>query len=536
MKKLLSYGLGIVAALATTGCSDYLDRNPGDALSPATFWKTEADADLALTGCYREIQSPYRSEEMWYWDCTTDNQYNYHTHEGYRCIGNGSMASSGVSIIDYFTFLDIRTFNEYLQKENTIEFSSEAKREQYRAEVRVLRAMQYFWKINCYGDFPFTETVFETIEESKVPRTSKTTIMDFIISELKEIANSDVLPKTAASGRLTKGAAQAFLTRVYLINGNYAEAAAEAKLIMDSGLYSMPNLSYEESFWKANQYNSEVIFSTETSKEGGYSMWFGAYMSNGYGGWSSIVPTEALVESYEMKNGLTIDEDPTYDPKNPFVNRDPRLRATILYPGQCYGIYEKEGFKSIEAGNEDFAKYADNSTKTGYNFKKFYSNLDEFDDYWDADRNFPVFRYAEVLLSYAEACIEQNKIDDSVYSAINQVRKRAGMPDVDKTKYASQAKLRELVRRERRVEFAYEGLRRMDIIRWGIAKDVMTQPIEYMTGEVLTTKNADGDYNVNITGRVLEENRTFTVGKNELLPVPQSAIDANDQLTQNPGY
>jgi hypothetical protein len=321
-----------------------------------------------------------------------------------------------------------------------------------------------------------------------------------------------------------------------LVNGNYAEAAAEAKLIMDSGLYSMPNLSYEESFWKANQYNSEVIFSTETSKEGGYSMWFGAYMSNGYGGWSSIVPTEALVESYEMKNGLTIDEDPTYDPKNPFVNRDPRLRATILYPGQCYGIYEENGFKSIEAGNEDFAKYADNSTKTGYNFKKFYSNLDEFDDYWDADRNFPVFRYAEVLLSYAEACIEQNKIDDSVYSAINQVRKRAGMPDVDKTKYASQAKLRELVRRERRVEFAYEGLRRMDIIRWGIAKDVMTQPIEYMTGEVLTTKNADGDYNVNITGRVLEENRTFTVGKNELLPVPQSAIDANDQLTQNPGY
>jgi hypothetical protein len=64
----------------------------------------------------------------------------------------------------------------------------------------------------------------------------------------------------------------------------------------------------------------------------------------------------------------------------------------------------------------------------------------------------------------------------------------------------------------------------------------MTKPIEYMTGEVLTTKNAEGDFNVNITGRVLEENRSFTVGKNELLPVPQSALDANENLTQNPGY
>lgn len=102
----------------------------------------------------------------------------------------------------------------YLKMENTIEFSSEAKREQYRAEVRTLRAMQYFWKVMCYGDFPFTEEVFASIEESMVPRTLKEEILAFIKKELSESINA--LPKTAVAGRLTRGAAQAFLARVYL--------------------------------------------------------------------------------------------------------------------------------------------------------------------------------------------------------------------------------------------------------------------------------------------------------------------------------
>lgn len=535
MKKFIKYCLLLAIPAALSSCSEsFLDRAPGDALSPATFWKTESDADLALTGCYRQNASPYRIEEMWYWDCTSDNQYNFHTHEGYRCIGNGTMAPSGVSIVSYFNFLDIRTFNEYLTMENTIEFSSEAKREQYRAEVRTLRAMQYFWKVMCYGDFPFTEEVFASIEESMVPRTPKEEILAFIKKELSESINA--LPKTAVAGRLTRGAAQAFLARVYLITGDYTNAANTAQTIMTEGSYSMPNLTYEQSFLKANQYNSEVIFTTEHNKAGGYSMWFAPYMSNGYGGWSSIVPTQSLVDAYETKNGLTIDEDPTYDKTNPYVNRDPRLRATILYPGQAYGIYEGSGFPSVIQGSGDYGPDANNCTHTGYNFKKFYSDLSEYENAWDDERNFPVLRYAEVLLTYAEAKIEQNQIDDSVYEAINQVRRRAGMPDVDQAKYSNQAKLRELVRRERRVEFAYEGMRRWDILRWGIANEVMNQPIVRVEGELLTTKNEEGDFNVKITGTTLEEERTFTVGKHEVLPIPQSAIDANPNLTQNPGY
>jgi hypothetical protein len=171
-------------------------------------------------------------------------------------------------------------------------------------------------------------------------------------------------------------------------------------------------------------------------------------------------------------------------------------------------------------------------------FKKFYADPNEYPDVQSCDRNFPILRYAEVLLSYAEAKIELGQIDQTVYDAINQVRHRAGMPNVDQSKYNNQSSLRTLVRRERRVEFAYEGLRRLDIQRWGIMKDVMPQTIYHMNGTILDTKNEYGDFNVKLVDDKsdVEEVRKFTVGKNELLPVPQTVIDVDSKITQNPGY
>lgn len=530
-------------AMVTVSCSNnFLDRIPTDALSSPTFWKTENDADEALTGCYRQLYSPYRPEEMWFWDTASDNAFCYHNNKDYRAIGNGTMAASGVSVHNYFTYTQIRTCNEYLKMEKNIDFTTEAKRNQYRAEVRMIRAMALFFRVHVYGDFPFSEEVYETVDESRVPRVDKATLLKYIKTEMEDVIQ--YLPTKAEAGRITSGAAQAFLVRVCMYMGEYSEAAKVAKQIMDSGNYSMPNLSYEESFLKKNEYNSEVILSFEHNKAGGFPMWVFEYLPNGaYGGWSSIVPTRSLLDTYETKNGLTIDEDSTYDPENPFTNRDPRLRATIVYPGQRWDKYADEtqyphGYPSVIKGSGDYWSDADNATHTGMNFKKFYADPNEYPDLQSCDRNFPILRYAEVLLSYAEAKIELNDIDQSVYSAINQVRKRAGMPDVDRAKYATQSKLRELVRRERRVEFAFEGLRRLDIQRWGIMKDVMPETIYHMNGTILNTKNAEGDFNVKLTfdKSDIEEVRHFTENKNELLPVPQTVIDVDPKITQNPGY
>ena len=527
-------------ALTFTSCSDYLDRYPGDALSPKTFWNTESDAKLALVGCYNRLYSPFRPEERWLWETTTDNALCYHRNKDYRAIGDGSMASSGVNVHNYFTYGEIRTCNEYLANEGNIAWTSEELRQSYRSEVRMMRAMHLYFRVNLYGDFPFSEEVFSTVEEAYIPRTDKNILLDFIGKEMEESVS--FLPDEAEAGRINRWAAEAFLTRYYLYRKDYQKAISHAEKVMNSGKYKMPSLSYEQSFLKANQYNSEVIMSFEHNLAGNFGMWIAEFLPNSYGGWSSVVPTQSLLEAYETKNGLTIDEDPDYDPKNPFVNRDPRLRASIIYPGQCWDIYANSGnyphgFPSIEKGSGEYWSDADNATHTGMNFKKFYSDLSEYDNIWSCERNFPIFRYAEVLLSYAEAKIELGEIDANVYDAINQVRRRAGMPDVDATKYDRQDSLRELVRRERRVEFAYEGLRRDDIIRWGIAPEVMNSTVYHMDGIITDNKNSEGDYDVELQPYTdVEDVRKFTAGKNELLPVPQSVIDANPATTQNPQY
>ncbi len=542
MKTSHIFATAAFSALLFCGCSEnFLDRVPSDAVSSTIFWKTEKDANLALTGCYRQLYSPYRPEEMWFWDTASDNAFCYHNNKDYRAIGNGSMAPSGVSVHNYFTYIQIRTCNEYLKNENSIEFSSEAKRNQYRAEVRMIRALSLFFRVQTYGDFPFSEDVYETIEEAMVPRVAQDQLLNYIHTEMQDIIQ--YLPESAEAGRITRGAAQAFLVRVDMFMHNYAEAAQVAKQIMDEGHYAMPQLNYEQSFLKSNQYNSEVMLSFEHDKAGGFGMWVAEFFPNAYGGWSSIVPTLSMLNSYETKNGLTIDEDPSYDAENPFVNRDPRLRATILYPGQTWDKFADasqypHGYPSIEKGSGDYWSDADNATHTGMNFKKFYAVPEEFGDIWSCDRNFPILRYAEVLLSYAEAKMELGQIDNSVYDAINQVRRRAEMPEVDQQKYASQDKLRELIRRERRVEFAYEGMRRYDLQRWGIMADVMPETIYHMNGIITGNKNAEGDYDVKLAPFTndIEEVRHFTKNKNELLPVPQTVIDVNPQITQNPGY
>lgn len=540
-----TYHIFATAALSTlllSGCSEsFLDREPTDAVSSSIFWKTEKDANLALTGCYRQLYSPYRPEEMWFWDTASDNAFCYHNNKDYRAIGNGTMAPSGVSVHNYFTYTQIRACNEYLKRENTIAFRTEAQRNQYRAEVRMIRAMSLFFRVHAYGDFPFSEDVYETIDEAMVPRVDKNKLLVFIHTEMQDVIQ--YLPETAEVGRITSGAARAFLVRVDMFMNNYAEAAQVAQQIMTSGRYAMPHLTYEQSFLKANQYNSEVILSFEHDKAGGFGMWVSEFFPNSYGGWSSIVPTLSMLNSYETKNGLTIDEDPTYNAENPFVNRDPRLRATILYPGQTWDKFADaeqypNGYPSIVKGSGDYWSDADNATHTGMNFKKFYSDPSEFGDIWSCDRNFPILRYAEVLLSYAEAKMELGQIDATVYDAINQVRRRAEMPEVDQQKYATQEKLRQLIRRERRVEFAYEGLRRYDLQRWGIMADAMPETIYHMNGTITGNMNAEGDYDVKLAPFTndIEEVRHFTKNKNELLPVPQTVIDVNPQISQNPGY
>ncbi|HUQ66672.1 MAG TPA: RagB/SusD family nutrient uptake outer membrane protein, partial [Flavitalea sp.] len=290
------------------------------------------------------------------------------------------------------------------------------------------------------------------------------------------------------------------------------------------GKYSLFN-NYEDLFRIQNENNSEIILDVEYLQDDQALWGLGTLPPASAGGWYIVGPTQSLVDAYEMNNGKTIDDPSSgYDPNNPYKNRDPRLAATIIVPGSTYN---GKFFDPVDATSVDYyVGYA----YTGYSIRKYIHELSDYSDIWNTGLNIPVIRYAEVLLTYAEAKIESNQIDNSVYEAIDQVRIRAGLPAVDRTVYASQSQMRELVRRERRVELALEGLRWYDIQRWKIGDQVMTGPA--LGCREGTVDPITGHYTP--TGpNIVVEQRTF---KNYLWPIPQSEIDVNKNLVQNPGY
>lgn len=533
--------MALLCWLGLASCSDFLNTVPGNALSPETFWKTEADIKLAVTGCYEGWES---GDNIFYRDCGSDNAFSFHVHEGWQVIGNGGLSSTNTGE-ERFTYETINKCNDVLQNIDKVEFNDETLQERYRAEVRFLRAYRYFILTTNYGDAPLSLQTYTDIAESRLPRTPKAEVEAFILDELTEAA--DKLPVSYQGedcGRVTKGAALAIKMRLLLYQGEYAEALKTAQAIQALKVYDLFP-SYDGLFQLANEGNEEVILDVQYI-ENDYENWIiGAIMPNGDGGWSSIVPVQALVDAYEMKDGLTIAEAKAqgkYDEVHPFANRDPRLKQTILYAGQNWeGRVFDPLAKTIEVeGNEvtnpDYPYSQSNASKTAYSLKKYIAPPSQYADIWNTGMNIIVCRYAEVLLTIAEAKIELNQIDDELYASIDAVRRRAGMPDVDRTKYHDQASLRELLRRERRVELAMEGLRRADILRWDIAKDVLNGNVYGCREGVVDPSVADEDLRATLTGEhFFVEERKFSP-HNKFLPVAQSELDLNPKLTQTPGY
>jgi hypothetical protein len=362
-------------------------------------------------------------------------------------------------------------------------------------------------------------------------------VVAFILSELSEI--SPLLPVNYSGsdiGRITRGATLGLKARIQLIQGDYAGAAATSAILMQGPFTYSLFPKFEELFRPMNHDNQETLLNCQSLKDLNSEWYPIGYAPKSQGGWSSYAPTQSLVDGYETINGKTIDEDAAYDPLQPYKNRDPRLDMSIIRPGSFYmGSY----FNPYE-GDDDYNLVMDNTSQTGYNLKKYISNLDDYrgTDYGTDIDNvggaIMVIRYAEVLLTYAEAKIELDQLDQSVYDAINKIRTRAGMPNVDKTVYNNQTKMRELIRRERRVELAFEGLRFVDIRRWKIAEQVMPGTVKGILKGSVDPENGNLTLIPNTSKEVTT--REFSNPKHYLLPIKQTEIDINKNLKQNSGY
>ncbi len=528
----------LLLGIFTTGCNkDFLDKQPLDSASDATFWKTADDAQLALVGCYN-TGAGWQGEDFWtprsllYLDLMAGNGSEKELIPDH--VTDGTLTSSSSETGAYWSngYKKITTCNNFLDHIGDITMD-ESEKAIITAEVRTLRAYQYFNLALYFGDVPLVQHVLTLEEANSVSRTSRETIWAFLETELKESAAA--LPKTrpdSENGRITAGAALGILGRLQMEEKKWSDAASTYKSIIDFGCYSI-DPKYRELFLGDHEFSKEIIMSSQYLKDT-YGQVLLIYMTpEAWGGWHQFSPFNELVKTYECTDGKTIDESPLYDKNNPYNNRDPRLDATVFIPERTVFRGTTYTTNPTSGNNDKFGKYP---VWSGYSILKFMED-DESVSVWSSGTNWILIRYAEVLLGYLESKLESGATIDQALldQTINLVRGRAAvnMPPVTTI---DATKLREVIRRERRVEFAFEGLRYYDILRWGIAADELNHQF---TGQKLTTDpthytaypvDADGYYIMS------QQYRKFIKGKNELWPIPQSERDINPNMTQNTGY
>lgn len=418
----------------------------------------------------------------------------------------------------------------------------------WKAEARFLRALFYFELVKRHGGIPLLgNKVYQLNDNIELPRADFQECVAFIIGEcdaIKDSLRTDPF-NLPFYERPTKAAALALKSRVLLyaasplFNGENIDPqnpltgytdfsatrweAAEnaATAVMELDLFTLEP-EFKDIFITRNQ---ERIF----SKQGGPNT--SLENANGPVGYSTGVnngrtsPTQELVNAFGMVNGLPIDDPNSgYNADDPYVNRDERLYATIFYNGAPWLGRPVETFE----GGADKPGGTKQQTKTGYYLRKFMGDFESAVNYSNVNHDHILFRYAEVLLNFAEARNERLAApDQGVYSAVEQIRERAGLTPFQLPAGLSQSAMREIIRNERRKELAFEEHRFYDVRRWKIAETEFNKELSAMTS-----------YQTG-TGIIRQQTPVLKMNFEErmyLAPIPFNEVIKNPQMTQNPGW
>ncbi len=522
-KKLLA----LVLLTSLFSCKEnLLNPVPNDRISTSIFWKTETDALLAANAAYSYLWG----QNLFALDGVTDIGHTNEVFNVNSFVESGSYDASNSRVTAEWTnaYTGIATVNDFLENVDRVTTTNTALIERLKGEMRFLRAYHYVNLAGLYGGVPIVTKTLSTGEAKQLKRDDVDKVWDFAAAELTAAAAA--LPATypaADKGRITKGAALALLSRANLYAGRFQPAATAASEVMTLGYDLYPN--YGKLFTYAAENNVEVILDHQYVNSAGLSNNVFAQMapySQKTSG-NTFVPTKKLADSFGMKNGLSISDPASgFDPRDPYKDRDPRLGFTMFVSGDP--LPSGSAFRpEPNSGTTDAVGNTYLASTTGFVLKK-YINPEDFATPGISGINIILIRYAEVLLNYAEAKIELNQLDQSVYDAINKVRN--GRQDVKLPSIASglaQTDLREIVRHERMVELAFEGTRLFDIRRWKTAEKVMPGSVFGMTW-------LDGSNLKTIQVQAFE--RVFKPNRDYLWPIPQKELDLNAGLTQNPGW
>ena len=552
MKKTYAYKILLLSLLTMAGCRK-LDRFPLDSPSTSTFYTNKIELDLAVSALYNSGIYPQDWEEW------SDNFWNRTT------IGNEIIHSTAT--IQSFNFSNtwltcykgIARANGILDNIHKATDVTDAYRQQSEAQARFARAYEYSLLIVHFGDVPLIKTTLSLADSYKIKRTPVAEIKTFINSEFDFAAS--VLPVSYTSGLqyFTKGTVLGMKARLAISFNDWATAADAAKQIIDLKVYSLYP-SYRNLFLRAGQHSSEVILSFPRSVTYLNTYDIQYTISRLAGGFASSIPTHELIDSYECTDGKTIDKSPLYDLSKPFANRDPRLNATIVTPGDTFlgYVFQNHPDSTLVFSTKDNKKVTNKDNKgaanpfasfTGYLWKKGIDDS-QLANINKVDLDQIVLRYAEILLIYAEAKIELNQIDQTVLDAINTVRARGygvalgatnSYPAVTTT---AQADLRRILRRERRIELALEGRRYLDLLRWKLVDKVFSKqmygiPLNKADYPYPGTPVFDVDdipsYDAFASKLTVIDKRVFDT-KYYLWPIPFNELALNSGLGQNPGW
>ncbi|WP_341834419.1 RagB/SusD family nutrient uptake outer membrane protein [Chitinophaga pollutisoli] len=491
--KNIYIALGCV--LVFGACKD-LDVSPTDRLPRSIFWKSEADADFALTGLYNFLYMPggnwaCSQYNIYAWDTYTDDAYGQHDYGGGRSAGSSGLTPNTKAYVEsYYTnnYKAIAAANHFLA--NVEKVISGDKLKIYKAEAYFLRAFNYFWLAQLYGNVPIVKDDPFTIDYTTVlGKSTREQVLAFVKEDL-DLAIAGLPDVGYSNGHAVKGTAQGYKVRVLLFEKKFAEAAALAKEIIDGQKFSL-NDNYAANFYKPGQNSSrEIMFSVKYLLPNVPHQ--DAPLAATTFAWGGYLGTQDLLNEYEAN--------------------DPRKTMTWFSDGDT----KAEGWPFT--GDMSVATPGKGGWLQGYHMPKKWltPGIENPSSGTLDDNDFVLLRFADVKLMYAEAQNEAVGADASVYQQVDEVRDRPGVNMPGLPAGLSQAQMRERIRKERRVEFALEGLRYFDLRRWGIATQKLNGFVTNPLAPNIKLKYED---------------------KYQYWPIPQTEIDRNaPALKQNPDY
>jgi len=484
------YNITILTILLgfTTSCADFIDLYPENLPSDNTFLVSQSEMEMALTGCYEVLYSKIGIASTVpmniAFESISDNGYQRNSGP-FQVVGQGAYDSKNAVFEKTWKAMynGIGRCNYLLQNMSRGEANvSPQIYQRIRGEAIFLRSLYYMYLTELFGDIPYVDKVLE-LSNAQLTKTPKSEIIDNLIRDLKNSYKA-LSDRSDVSGHATQGAALTLLARIALYNERWDDVINACEEVMQMGYTLEPD--FGRLFTYQGQKSNEIIFAIQYVRSQKDHQLYGVFGSRTAGTNSSQIPSYQLADSYECTDGLPIDKSPLYDPEHPWDNRDPRLSMTLALPGSTFQGFQYETHRdSIKCWNYNVTppQRIDNqdalspyASYSGICWRK-YCNIEDRPTPWNNDINSIVFRYAEVLLMYAEAKIEKGIVNENVLKAINQVRngrENVKMPSITTT---DANKLRYAIRRERKYEFACEGLRFFDIRRWKLAEIVMNQPI-----------------------------------------------------------